>query len=304
MPQPTGSLFEKLKRVDFLGSFVLIGSVTMLLLALNWGGKDYAWSSPRVVCLLTFSVVLMGVFLLVEWKFAVQPAVPIELFRVRNVSLVVLGQLFMGAAMYAPIYFVPIWYASVKNASNTSAGLHLIPYLTSCSIAAVTAGLVVKRLGRGHRVFIVVGLTMLLVGSGLMILMDERTSTGKEVVFMMLMGIGVGISIQLLLIVAQKASDTKDMAATTSLYLFMRVLGYSLGVAILQSIMQNSLGPKLDALAALNPDYSQTILGSIDDQTKVYSPGLPDAVHLQLVYAFAQALRKVFIATVPFAAVA
>ncbi|KAJ2740078.1 hypothetical protein GGI20_005997, partial [Coemansia sp. BCRC 34301] len=304
MPQPTGALKEKLKRVDFLGSLVLIGSVTMLLLALNWGGKDYAWTSPRVVCLLVFSVVLMGLFLLVEWKVAVQPAIPVELFRVRNVSLVVVGQLFMGAAMYAPIYFVPIWYASVKNASNTSAGLHLIPYLTSCSIAAVTAGLVVKKIGKGYREFIVLGLTMLLVGSGLMILMDEHTGTGKEVVFTLLMGIGVGISIQLLLIVAQKAASSEDMAATTSLYLFMRVLGYSLGVAILQSIMQNSLGPRLESLASQNPDFSETVLGSIDDQTKVYSPGLPNALRLELVHAFAQALHRVFIATVPFAAVA
>ncbi|KAJ2582428.1 hypothetical protein GGH95_001537 [Coemansia sp. RSA 1836] len=303
MPQPTGSLVEKLKKVDFLGSLVLIGSVTMLLLALNWGGKDYAWSSPRIVCLLVFSTVLMCLFLLIEWKFAMQPTVPIELFRIRNVCLVVVGQLFMGAAMYGPIYFVPIWYASVKNASNTSAGLHLIPYLTSCSLAAITAGLVVKRIGR-YREFIVLGLAMFLIGTGLMVLMDEHTSTGKEVVFMLLLGIGIGISIQLLMIVAQKASSTKDMAATTSLYLFMRVLGYSAGVAILQSVMQNSLGPRLDTLASQNPDFSGTILGTIDDQTKIYSTGLPAALSLQLVHAFAQALHKVFIATVPFAAVA
>ncbi|KAJ2549021.1 hypothetical protein GGH95_006321 [Coemansia sp. RSA 1836] len=94
------------------------------------------------------------------------------------------------------------------------------------------------------------------------------------------------------------------MAATTSLYLFMRVLGYSAGVAILQSVMQNSLGPRLDTLASQNPDFSGTILGTIDDQTKIYSTGLPAALSLQLVHAFAQALRKVFIATVPFAAVA
>ncbi|KAJ2453702.1 hypothetical protein GGF42_003762, partial [Coemansia sp. RSA 2424] len=225
------------------------------------------------------------------------------LFRIRNVCLVVVGQLFMGAAMYGPIYFVPIWYASVKNASNTSAGLHLIPYLTSCSLAAITAGLVVKRIGR-YREFIVLGLAMFLIGTGLMVLMDEHTSTGKEIVFMLLLGIGIGISIQLLMIVAQKASSTKDMAATTSFYLFMRVLGYSAGVAILQSVMQNSLGPRLDTLASQNPDFSGTILGSIDDQTKIYSTGLPAALSLQLVHAFAQALHKVFIATVPFAAVA
>ncbi|KAJ2332699.1 hypothetical protein GGH92_008843, partial [Coemansia sp. RSA 2673] len=303
MPQPTGSLAEKLKKVDILGSLVLIGSITMLLLALNWGGKNYAWSSARIVCLLVFSCVSLGLFILIEWKVARQPAVPIELFRIRNVCLVVVGQLFMGAAMYAPIFFIPIWYASVKNASNVTAGLHLIPYLTGCSVFAILAGIAVKKVGR-YREFIVIGLTMFVIGSGLMILMDEDTTTGEEVAFMLVMGIGIGISIQLLMLVAQKASATEDLAATTSLYIFMRVLGYSMGVAILQSVMQNSLEPRLDSLAKQFPDYEKTILDSADDQTKIYSAGLPDALRALLVNAFSQALHKVFIATVPFAAVA
>ncbi|KAJ2824693.1 hypothetical protein FBU31_003924, partial [Coemansia sp. 'formosensis'] len=248
LPQPTGSLVDKLKKVDVLGSLVLIGSIVMLLLALNWGGKNYAWSSPLIVCLLVFSCVLLGLFIVIEWKVAKQPAVPIELFRIRNVCLVVVGQLFMGAAMYAPIFFIPIWYASVKNASNITAGLHLIPVLTSCSLSAILTGFVVKKIGR-YREFIVVGLAMLLVGTSLMVLMDENTSTGKEVAFMLLIGIGIGISIQLLMMVAQKASSPEDLAATTSLYIFMRVLGYSMGVAILQSVMQNALEPRLDSLA-------------------------------------------------------
>ncbi|KAJ2062605.1 hypothetical protein GGI17_002299 [Coemansia sp. S146] len=303
MPQPTGSLVDKLKKVDILGSLVLIGSITMLLLALNWGGKSHSWSSARIVCLLVFSCVLLGLFVLIEWKVAKQPAVPIELFRVRNVCLVVVGQLFMGAAMYAPIFFIPIWYASVKNASNTTAGLHLVPYLTGCSLFAIAAGVAVKKVGR-YREFIVLGLAMFLIGTGLMILMDEDTSTGEEVAFMLVMGIGIGISIQLLMIVAQKASATRDLAATTSLYIFMRVLGYSMGVAILQSVMQNSLEPRLDSLAIQFPDYARTIRDSADDQTKIYSLGLPDALRSHLVHAFSQALHKVFIATVPFAAVA
>ncbi|KAJ2246909.1 hypothetical protein GGI13_005257, partial [Coemansia sp. RSA 455] len=291
MPQPTGSLTEKLKKVDILGSLVLIESITMLLLALNWGGKNYAWSSARIICLLVFSCVSLGLFILIEWKVARQPAVPIELFRIRNVCLVVVGQLFMGAAMYAPIFFIPIWYASVKNASNVTAGLHLIPYLTGCSVCAILAGIAVKKVGR-YREFIVIGLAMFLIGSGLMILMDEDTTTGEEVAFMLVMGIGIGISIQLLMIVAQKASATEDLAATTSLYIFMRVLGYSMGVAILQSVMQNSLEPRLDSLAKQFPDYEKTILDSADDQTKIYSVGLPDALRALLVNAFSQALHK------------
>ncbi|KAJ2696370.1 hypothetical protein H4218_004641 [Coemansia sp. IMI 209128] len=281
-----GRALQGVGGADIWGSLVLIGGVTMLLLALNWGGKDCAWSSARIICLLAFSCVLLGLFLVIEWKVAKQPAIPIELFRIRNVSLVVVGQLLMGAAMYSPIFFVPTWHASVKNASNIAAGLHLIPYLASCPFSSLVAGVLVKKIG-GYRKFIVLGLAMLLVGSGLMILMDENTSTGKEVAFLLLMGIGIGLSIQLPLMVAQKSSSAKDLAATTSLYTFMRILGYSMGVAILQSTQT-----------------SKTILDTANDQTKIYSPDLPDALRVLLVHDFSRALHKVFIATVPFAAIA
>ncbi|KAJ1998828.1 hypothetical protein GGI06_006182, partial [Coemansia sp. S85] len=49
---------------------------------------------------------------------------------------------------------------------------------------------------------------------------------------------------------------------------------------------------------------SKTILDTANDQTKIYSPDLPDALRVLLVHDFSRALHKVFIATVPFAAIA
>ncbi|KAJ2527072.1 hypothetical protein EV175_007584, partial [Coemansia sp. RSA 1933] len=48
MPHSRGSLKEKLKQIDLLGALVLIGAVVMLLLALTWGGKSFAWGSTRI----------------------------------------------------------------------------------------------------------------------------------------------------------------------------------------------------------------------------------------------------------------
>ncbi|KAJ1943185.1 hypothetical protein EC988_006298 [Linderina pennispora] len=93
------------------------------------------------------------------------------------------------------------------------------------------------------------------------------------------------------------------MAATTTLFLFMRVLGSSIGIAILQSVLQNALKPKLTDLVAQNPQYTSQILASVNDQAAIYHSGLPDNVRTMLVHAYVLALKKVFIATVPFAAV-
>ncbi|KAJ2828118.1 hypothetical protein GGI24_002477 [Coemansia furcata] len=303
LPQPHGSLWAKLKKVDFLGSAVLIGAVVMLLLALTWGGKNFPWSSARVICLLIFSFVLMGVFLLIEWKTSADPTVPIRLFRIRNVSMSVLGQFFMGVGMFSPLFFIPIWYTIVKNAGSISAGLHLLPYLLSISLVSVASGFIVVKTGR-YRGLVIFGTAVFVVGSGLMVLFDENISFGKQVGFMVLMGFGLGLNIQILLIVVQTSAPTNDMASATTLFLFMRVLGSSIGVAAMQSIFQNSLLPKLAVLVAKYPEFTLAILGSVNDQSLIYKSGIPDDIRNQLVHAYVLALRKVFIATVPFAGVA
>ncbi|KAJ2667964.1 hypothetical protein IWW42_005560, partial [Coemansia sp. RSA 1085] len=302
LPKPQGSFTEKLKKVDFAGSLVLIGGVVMLLLALTWGGKTFPWSSARVICLLVFGVLTLGVFLLIEWKVALVPIVPMRLLANRNVGLIVGSQFFMGASMYSVMFFVPIWYTIVKHSSSTAAGLHLLPYLLGMSIVSILSGFVVSRLGM-YRPLAISGAALVVLGSGLLILFDEQVNFGKQVGFLLIMGVGLGLDIQVLLVAVQAAAPLEDMAAATSLYLFMRVLGSSIGVSVLQSVFQNAVIPKLDSLAELYPSYASVFSNSLDDQGLIYKADLPQQARDQLVHAFSLALQKVFIATVPFAAV-
>ncbi|KAJ1719728.1 hypothetical protein LPJ61_006261, partial [Coemansia biformis] len=303
LPTPAGSLWAKLRRIDVLGSLVLIGAVVMLLLALTWGGKTFPWGSARIVCLLVFGVLLVGVFVLVEWRVALEPTVPMHLLRIRNVSLAVANQFFVGMVMYSTMFFVPIWYTIVKDASATASGLHLLPFLLGVSLVALGAGFLVAKTGR-YRPFVVVGTGMLVLGAGLLIMLDEHANAGKQIGFLLLMGAGLGLNIQIMLVAAQTAAPPRDMAAVTTLFLFMRVLGSSIGVAVLQSVLQNAVIPKLDSLSAQYPAYAQVFQDALNDQSAIYKGGLPDDVRAQLIHDYVLALRKVFIATVPLASAA
>ncbi|KAI9505382.1 hypothetical protein GGI25_004654 [Coemansia spiralis] len=301
LPQPSGSLMEKLKKVDFLGSLVLIGGTVMLLLALTWGGKSYPWRSAKIICLLVFGIVSLVVFMLIEWKTTADPTVPIRLFRNRNVSLSVIGQFFMGITLFIPIFYIPIWYTIVKNASAISSGLHLLPYLLSLSLVSILSGFIVTKTGR-YRLLVIFGTAILVVGAGLTILFDENLSQGKQIGFMILMGAGAGFNVQILLIIVQTAAEIKDMASATTLFLFTRLLGGSIGIAVMQSIFQNTVLPKLIQLGSQYPEYSNTFIRSFDDQSLIYNSGLPSDIRAELIHVYVVGLKMIFIATVPFAA--
>ncbi|KAJ2079580.1 hypothetical protein H4R24_003675 [Coemansia sp. RSA 988] len=301
LPIPRDSFWTKLKKVDILGSLVLIGAVVMLLLGLTWGGKTFPWNSARVICLLVFGLLLLIVFMLIEWKVALDPTVPIHLFRIRNVWLSVIGQLFIGVGLFAPMFFIPIWYTIVKNSSAISAGLHLLPYLLSVSVVSVISGFLVTKTGR-YREMVIFGTALFTLGCGLIILFDEDINMGQQIGFMIIMGVGLGFNIQTLLIVVQTSAPVEDMASATTLFLFTRSLGGSIGIAILQSILQNSIIPKLNYLSNKYPDYASVFSAALNDQSAIYKSDLPTNVRDQLVHDYVLALQKVFIATVPFVA--
>jgi len=62
---------QKITRIDFLGTFLLITAFTCFFLASQWGGYTYAWSNPKVwgcmlgfllqICLFAYIQVRLGV---------------------------------------------------------------------------------------------------------------------------------------------------------------------------------------------------------------------------------------------------
>jgi hypothetical protein len=69
-PAAKGGLPAKLKlrQLDIPGASILIGAITCLLLALQWGGIVYPWTDAKVYgCLIGFGLVLV-LFLILQVK--------------------------------------------------------------------------------------------------------------------------------------------------------------------------------------------------------------------------------------------
>lgn len=62
------SSMKKIRQLDIPGATLLIGAITCLLLALQWGGTEYSWSNPRVFgCLIGFGIVLIA-FIILQFR--------------------------------------------------------------------------------------------------------------------------------------------------------------------------------------------------------------------------------------------
>ncbi|MBM3679585.1 MAG: MFS transporter, partial [Actinobacteria bacterium] len=221
--------------LDLTGAALLSAAVTVLLLALVWGGREHAWGSPTIVGLLAGGSILIALLVAVERR-APEPIVPAGLLRSRDLAVpVALGGL-VGAALYAALIFVPVFGQGALGSSATRAGGLLVPLELIWSATSVTTGFLVYRTGR-YRIFPTLGMAFLAGGFWLLTGVDAGTGYGRMVVNMLLLGVGMGLTMQILNLAAQNAVRQAQIGTATGIYYFTSQIGGMLSVAVFGTVL-------------------------------------------------------------------
>ncbi|KAF8921622.1 hypothetical protein BGZ58_004107 [Dissophora ornata] len=301
VPFEQTNISEKMRRVDYLGVILVTATVLCLLLPLTWGGTTFAWNSAPIIVLLVLFVVLACILVFVENRTLEEDAIiPPALLLNRNVALAVsinglVGICFMGCMFYLPLYF-----QAVKGASTTSSGLRLIPNSFGAVISTMASSFLLKKL-RDYRIFLWMGTAIMTLSIGLLMLLDADTSLGVQLVLLLIMGFGQGLIYQNCVIACQDCAGEKHIAVATTLCGFLNGVGSAIGVAICASVFNNALQKNLAKL----PIDTQDILGQMDvveNMTAISS--LPEGVKEQVIGAYADSFKMVFMVLTPIMGVA
>ncbi|CAG8765292.1 2764_t:CDS:2, partial [Ambispora leptoticha] len=175
LPGVKGSLSDKLKRVDYIGTVLIVGAVITILLAVTWGGTKYAWSSARIICLFIVTGILIIALGVYETKFAVEPIIPPQLFKIRSALAVYVGAPFFVMTFFSLMYFLPIFWQVAKHSSATISGLRLIPIPVGLVISANLAAILTPKIGR-VREFMLLGTALGVISVGLVSTFTENDS--------------------------------------------------------------------------------------------------------------------------------
>lgn len=79
-----------------------------------------------IICLIVATIVAGVAFVLVERR-AVEPIMPLQLFKDRNFNLTTIAGLITGIAMFGAIAYIPTYLQMVTGVDATEAGLLMIP---------------------------------------------------------------------------------------------------------------------------------------------------------------------------------
>ncbi|MFF2326820.1 MULTISPECIES: MDR family MFS transporter [unclassified Streptomyces] len=232
-------------RTDYLGAALLTVGITAIVLVTTWGGSEYAWTSAVIMELVAIGVASLAGFLFVETK-AVEPIIPLHIFRNRNFTLMSVVGFITGFVMFGAVLFLPLYQQSVQGASATNSGLLLLPMLLSMMVVSLVAGRVTTSTGR-YKVFPVAGSVLMVTGLFLLSQMDTGTTRFVSGVSMAVLGAGMGFLMQITMLVAQNSVEMKDMGVASSATTLFRTLGSSFGVAIMGALFTGRVQDEMAA---------------------------------------------------------
>jgi hypothetical protein len=98
------SMAQKVRKIDFVGSFTLVGSVGCMLLGFSLKtAEEVPWNSPAVVGLFWASVVFTVTFVLSQKYWALYPVMPLRLISQRTPLAISMANLFASMSAFSMV---------------------------------------------------------------------------------------------------------------------------------------------------------------------------------------------------------
>jgi MFS family permease len=192
VPSPEKArLQDKLKRVDFAGSFCLIVSLATLLVALDSGG-DIGWNKPRTLEAFAVFAAFLAMLALIETKIAKEPVAPPSVVASLPLLPIYLSNFAARGCSMCFIFFISLYVQAVLRFTSAQAGIALLPSIFGDVMGSVLGGGVIQLTGRTWWPVIVAHGVMIL-GSGIIVMVTMASRNNSIAV---LAGLEGGRSLQ------------------------------------------------------------------------------------------------------------
>jgi EmrB/QacA subfamily drug resistance transporter len=285
---PTTST-RRVHAVDYAGAALFAVVLSGVTLLADLGGTAYPWSSPTMIGVIAVVLVALALFIVTERR-AREPILPLRLFTQRTFVITSAVGLIVGFALFGSVTYLPVYLQIVRGVSPTASGMQMLPMMAGMLTTSILSGQLISRTGR-YRHFPILGTGVMTGGLFMLSRLTSGSGTPLTSALMLTLGVGLGMVMQVLVIVVQNSVDYRDLGVATSGATLFRLVGGSLGTAVLGAIFASRLTAHLSRLLptfAGNGDAAQGMSARMLAQ-------LPPNVRAAYAEAFTASLDTVFL---------
>ena len=249
------------RHFDVSGALLVTGGFIALVYgivrtsALGWGALGTL--GPIAV-----GVVLLGLFVLVEGRFAKAPLVPLSIFRLPRLRAANTVILVLYGGVFSMWFFLSLYLQQVLGDNPISTGLAFLP----TTLAVVATSMLAPRLiaSIGARTTIAIGMTSTALGLLELTLVKPGDSLAIILPGGILGAAGLGLTLVPATVTAVQGVPRALAGAASGLLNTSRLLGGALGLAILTTLAdtrtRNALAAGTPRLRALTDGFSEAFL--------------------------------------------
>ena len=226
-------------KLDIIGMLLLAGAISVLLLALGWGGNVYAWSSYQILGLAGSGTCLLLLLILQELG-AHDPLLPPRVFMNSSyVSYVTISTL-TSLLLFMCLFTIPLYFQYVRGATAAQSGIYVAPFMLASAAGNVAGSRWARRSGtvRGElRMASALGC----VGLILLAVLSRYAPVWAVIAAMILTGPGMGGCLIGSMMGSQNALGAQDIGSGTGALLVLRSVGGACGSTIAGAIIASGL---------------------------------------------------------------
>ncbi|KAF7318122.1 Membrane transporter [Mycena chlorophos] len=294
-PHKGRTLRQHINSFDFLGLFFFISGVVCILL--GFSQSQIGWNRAPTIALLVVGFLLVIAGGVWETFTTRMPIIPPRLFRTRTTGVIFLTTFLHGFTFFSAAYYLPSYFQILGN-SATKSGVLLIPFSLLTSITSAGGGIVVSKMG-DYRPVTWLGWGIMAIGYGLMIMLDSHSKLAVQLIYPGIAGLGLGFLFLPPMIGLQAAMPREEMASSTAVFLLLRMLGYTVGIAVGQTVWTSVLRKKLAKISGLSIPLDPTSLANYIRQLGTIQP---ESVRQQVIQAYTQSVSTIWIVDTPIVA--
>ena len=246
----TGQFANERYPLDWIGLALISAAFFCLTYVFNQGSRWRWFEEPRIVWLTLIGVAALLAFLGQQAASKARGVLDFGLFRSSDFSFAFIVSFVAGAALFGSAFLIPSFAVSLLAFTPTDAGQLLLPSGAFFAGALLVAAFLMQARGASPIVTVPFGILMIMMAMWMLSGSTSESGADDMMAAILLRGFGLGFLFLSITLIAFGDLDDRNRASGIGLFNAGRQLGGLIGVAALQTMIDNNVTANAAVLGA------------------------------------------------------
>ncbi len=251
---------RRYQRIDWLGLILMIIGVGALQIFLDKGNEN-DWLNSNLILILLVMAIFCTIYFIIRSLTHSSPVVKLKIFKDHNFKISCLVLALFSGSLFSLITLEPILLERLFNYPALTAGWTMAPLGIASSVSMIFLPQLMKHIN--IKIILITGMVFCICGAIRFTHINLNSSIQEFLANNAFLGFGMGFLMVPLTTYSLATLPKKDITEGAGLYSYSRMLGTSIGISLLSTLVSRTTQINWNALSShitiYNPNLHQWV---------------------------------------------